>query len=48
MEGLYLAKKLAAQYTGEEKNGEPHGQGVMVWPDGLRYEGEFQHGQLWG
>lgn len=33
-------------YEGPEMNGRPHGKGVLIWPDGSRYEGVFHHGQL--
>ena len=36
-------------YVGEVKDGLPHGQGTLTWPDGTEYVGEFQddlfHGQ---
>lgn len=31
-------------YEGETRNGAPHGQGVMTWPDGTRYAGRFRDG----
>lgn len=32
------------KYTGEVKNGIPHGYGTMVYTDGARYEGEWKDG----
>lgn len=35
-------------YTGELRNGEPHGNGAMVMNNGDRYEGEFRNGLFHG
>ena len=35
-------------YVGELRDGKPHGQGVMTWPDGSRYEGELRDGRWHG
>ena len=44
VEGLKLDD--GSTYTGEvNEPGEPDGQGVMTWPDGKRYEGEFREGE---
>lgn len=32
------------KYTGEVKNGIPHGYGTMVYTDGARYEGDWKDG----
>ena len=36
-------------YTGDVKNGLPHGQGTLTWTNGARYSGEWKdfkyHGQ---
>ena len=36
-------------YVGETLDGKRHGQGTMIWPDGVKYVGEFKenkkHGQ---
>ena len=38
-----------ARYEGEVNvDGQPHGQGVMTWPDGGRYEGKFGGGKFPG
>ena len=31
-------------YTGEYKDGQPHGTGVYNWPTGELYEGDFFNG----
>ncbi len=35
-------------YTGETRNGKPHGNGVMTGPDGRVYEGEWRDGRRCG
>ena len=30
-------------YSGEVLDGVPNGSGVMLWPDGKRYEGNFKN-----
>eukprot|EP01043_Picozoa_sp_COSAG02_P040468 COSAG02_NODE_3279_length_7026_cov_21.473798_2_plen_390_part_00 len=35
-------------YTGETRNGKPHGHGVMTGPDGRAYEGEWRDGRRCG
>ncbi|KAE9555619.1 hypothetical protein FO519_001197 [Halicephalobus sp. NKZ332] len=35
-------------YEGFWKNGVPHGQGSMRFPDGREYRGRFDHGQIQG
>lgn len=32
------------QFVGAVKMGKPHGQGVLVWESGSRYEGQFRRG----
>lgn len=34
-----------ANYTGEIKNGSPHGQGAVTWTDGRTYTGEWKNGK---
>ncbi len=31
-------------YSGQLKNGKPHGEGVLTSPDGFRYKGDFRNG----
>lgn len=36
-------------YEGGTEGGNPHGYGSMNWPDGSRFEGEYDHGAIrWG
>jgi hypothetical protein len=35
-------------YIGEEKNGSPHGQGTLTFPDGAMYIGKFKDGKRHG
>lgn len=40
---------LGGSYEGECRNGRTaHGEGVMTWPDGQRYEGEWRVGEYNG
>ena len=34
----------AGQYTGEYKNGQRHGNGILCWSDGTYYDGQFING----
>ena len=36
--------KSKAVYTGEWKGGFRHGKGVMRWPDGATFDGEWRFG----
>ena len=36
------------KYVGEYKNDNPHGQGVMTWPDGYKYVGQWLYGEMSG
>ena len=33
--------ETCGEYTGQWRDDQRHGQGVMLWPSGLRYEGRF-------
>ena len=41
----YVDCNWAQQYTGEKKNGVPHGEGIMIYPDGSTYKGEWKNGK---
>lgn len=45
-EALYVAEEL--QYTGESKDGKPHGKGTYTLKGELWYEGEFYQGDMEG
>ena len=36
------------RYEGEERDGKPHGRGVLVFDDGGRFEGEYRDGRPHG
>ena len=35
------------KYIGEIKNGKPHGQGRLTFPNGVKWEGEWKDGKKW-
>ena len=35
-------------YVGAVRNGVPHGKGVKTWPNGHRYEGDWNNGEREG
>ena len=35
-------------YVGDRRNGEFHGQGTFIYPDGGKYEGEWKNGVMHG
>lgn len=35
-------------YEGTMRAGEEHGFGKLIWPDGVSYEGQFEHGKMKG
>ena len=35
-------------YVGELRNGVPHGEGTLTFPDGGKYVGEFKEGKIHG
>lgn len=37
-----------AKYSGELKNGVPHGRGTIKWGDGKQYSGDFSNGKRTG
>ena len=37
-------KETNPKYQGEVKNGKPHGFGILIFPNGLKYVGEFKDG----
>ena len=40
----YTYKCTGAKYYGTMLGGFRHGEGRMEWPDGAKYEGEWDHG----
>lgn len=42
--GTTLTCPSGAIYTGEISKRQPHGKGVMIYPDGSRYQGSFYYG----
>ena len=45
---LLAGCKQDISFTGEMKEGKPHGPGTLVYPNGTIYEGKFELGKLWG
>ena len=45
---MYLREKRRAQYIGQWKDDEMHGQGTMYNPDGGKYIGSFKYGKYHG
>jgi hypothetical protein len=41
-------EKKNPRYSGEIKNGQPDGRGIITFPDGDKYEGELKNGRLSG
>ena len=35
-------------YEGESVDGLEHGQGIKLWPNGMKHEGEFVKGKCHG
>ena len=46
--GLPVVMSDDGHYEGARCDGQPHGHGVMVWPEGWRYEGELRSGSPHG
>ena len=40
-------KETQPKYQGQVKDGKPNGLGVIIYPDGRKYEGEFKDGKIW-
>ena len=40
-------KEIHLQYKGEVENGEPNGLGVLIYPEGGKYVGEWKDGKPW-
>ena len=36
------------KYSGPCKDGQPHGNGSCIWPDGSTYKGEWRSGKMHG
>lgn len=47
-QGTYVYKDATATYTGQFRQGQPHGLGVIRYTNGSRYEGEWSGGQFHG
>lgn len=47
-QGKYYDAETGKTYVGQFANNLPSGKGVMVWPDGSRYEGNFVRGKMEG
>ena len=41
------SKKLQPKYEGDVENGEPSGLGVITFPDGSKFVGEWKDGRFW-
>ena len=39
--------KVQPKYKGKITNGKPNGFGVLTYPDGKKYEGEWKDGREW-
>ena len=40
-------KDIHPQYKGDAENGKPNGLGIMTFPDGRKYVGEYKNGEVW-
>ena len=41
-------KETHPKYTGDVKNGEPNGVGILIYPDGTKYVGSWKNGKRTG
>jgi len=41
-------EKKNRKYVGDIRNGEPNGQGTLIFPDGDKYVGKFKDGEYHG
>ena len=41
----YVYKTTGSKYSGEWLGGFRHGFGIMQWPDGAKYEGQWELGR---
>ena len=40
-------KDIHPQYKGDVENRKPNGLGIMTFPDGRKYVGEYKVGKMW-
>ena len=40
-------KETQPMYQGQVKDGKPNGLGVLIYPDGRKYVGEYKDGKRW-
>ena len=40
-------KEIQPKYQGDVENGKPNGLGVIIYPDGRKYVGEWKNGEKW-
>jgi len=45
---ILFAKESMGRYIGKMVKGLPHGYGVKTWPDGKKYQGNWQRGKMHG
>ena len=47
-QGKYYFADTGKMYEGQFYDNNMHGKGVMVWPDGTRFEGDYIEGKING